>query len=386
MKKIFYIEYVDKNELIGVINKVNAQCNEFSKYYETILLYLDGNDICINNFNKMKFKKIKNVLGRKKLKSNTILKKINNRIKIIKFNLYIKKILLEEKPEIIYVRKYEILNGIRILKNFKKKNNAHIIYEIPTYPYEQEYLKNGKKIMRLLNKKLDKGMEKIAELIPVVLGQDVEFTCKKYLPISNGIDIKNINIKNINKVKGNIIDLIGVANVSFWHGYDRLIEGLKNYYTIERKNKVIFHIVGDGDEINNLKQLTKKYKLNDYVLFHGIRNGKELDEIMDYCEIGIGSIANHRKGLKKDSALKNREYCARGIPFVVASEDDAFKDFKYIYKISPDETPVNINNLLDFYNNIKNEDYINEMREYAENNLTWEVIMKPIVNAINTNI
>ena len=85
MEKIFYIEYVDKNESIGVNNKINAQCNEFSKHYETILIYPEGNNICINYYNKTEVKQIKNGLGTRSLRSKNIMSKIYKIIRIIKF-------------------------------------------------------------------------------------------------------------------------------------------------------------------------------------------------------------------------------------------------------------------------------------------------------------
>lgn len=383
MDKLLYIKYVDGNELVGVNNKINAQCNEFVKYYETTLIYPEENDICIKNFNKREFERIYNVLRVGNFKENCI---FNRLIKIIKFNSYLSKLLVGENPTIIYIRKYNILNVVNTLKKLKKNNNNIIIYEIPTYPYKYELKRNGKYLSYLINKKIDKKMEKLSDLIPVVLGQDVILNGDKYIPIFNGIDIKRIDSKTNNIYEKDKINLIGVANLSFWHGYDRVIEGLKNFYSKDTKIKVIFNIVGCGKELDNLIYLTEKYKLNDYIFFHGAKTGKDLDNIIDYCDIGIGSIANHRKGLTRDSALKNREYCARGVPFVISSRDEAFKGLKYVYKISEDDTPVQIEDLIGFYNNIKNDDYITEMRDYARNNLTWENVMKPVVESINKKI
>ncbi|EHI99330.1 glycosyl transferase group 1 [Clostridium sp. DL-VIII] len=386
MDKLLYIECIYGNELVGVNNKINAQCNEFSKHYETTLIYPEENDICIKNFNKLEFDRIYDALRVGKLKRNYNFNGVNRLIKIIKFNLCISKLLVRENPRIIYIRKYNALNFVKTLRNFKRKNNSIIIYEIPTYPYEYELKLKRKYLSYLINKKVDKDMEKLADLIPVVLGQDVTLNCDKYIPMFNGIDIKHIHFKTNNIYEKNKINLIGIANISFWHGYDRVIEGLKNFYSESTKIKVIFNIVGCGKELDNLISLTEKYKLNDYVFFHGEKTGRDLDNIIDYCNIGIGSIANHRKGLRKDSALKNREYCARGIPFVISSRDEAFKNLKYVYKISEDETPVKIEDLIEFYSSIKNENYTTEMRNYAERNLTWETVMEPVVESINKRI
>ena len=87
--------------------------------------------------------------------------------------------------------------------------------------------------------------------------------------------------------------------------------------------------------------------------------------------------------INSGATLKLREYCARGLPFIYAYNDSDFINFKYSLKIENNETLVNINEVIDFYNSIKNENYIKEMREYAEKNLTWYAKMKPIIEKIN---
>ena len=42
------------------------------------------------------------------------------------------------------------------------------------------------------------------------------------------------------------IRLVAVAGLAKWHGYDRLLEGLGEYYRTDVERKVIFHIVGEG--------------------------------------------------------------------------------------------------------------------------------------------
>lgn len=40
------------------------------------------------------------------------------------------------------------------------------------------------------------------------------------------------------------LHLIGVAEVHYWHGFDRLVRGLADYYRNNPEYKVYFHIVG----------------------------------------------------------------------------------------------------------------------------------------------
>lgn len=72
------------------------------------------------------------------------------------------------------------------------------------------------------------------------------------------------------------------------------------------------------------------------------------------------------------------EYCAREIPFVYAYNDLDFNNFKYSLKIENDKIS-NIEKVIEFYDSIKNGNYIEEMRKYAEENLTWNKKMKPVI-------
>lgn len=390
MKSMIYIAYVDKAKDIGVYKKVLSQCIEFNKYYETVLIYINNNDICIENITLNKIELIEKALLPID-KINNISIKINkyNNYKI--FNSFTAKFIEQYKPEIIYIRRYNLLfNGISILKHAKRIFRCYIICEIPTFPYKVEFLKNNKYLMYWYYRYLDKMIENIVDKITIVLGSNVNLDEKKYLAFMNGIDISSLVCKK--KTKSDIdtcLNLLGAAQLAFWHGYDRVIEGLNNYYK-DNKFKIIdvnFHIVGNGNELVKLREMVDEYDLNKHVTFHGQKSGQELDELMNITDIGIGSLAMHRSGLTCGCTLKAREYCARGIPFIIGYVDNGFKnDFKYTLKVKADESPVDINKVIEFYDFIKENNYIEDMRMYAEQNLTWEVVMKPIINAINEGV
>ena len=68
-----------------------------------------------------------------------------------------------------------------------------------------------------------------------------------HVVIPNGISLKSIRPISKKDAVGDEFHIVGLANVSRWHGYDRIIEGLKEYSGTVR---VYFHIVGDGEEIS----------------------------------------------------------------------------------------------------------------------------------------
>jgi hypothetical protein len=178
--------------------------------------------------------------------------------------------------------------------------------------------------------------------------------------------------------------MAGVANLSFWHGYDRIIEGLSRYYHYKRpeEKKVFFHIIGDSSssESNRYKELVKKYGLSDYVKFHGRKFGKDLDSLFNQMDIAVGSLGGHRKNIKFDKSLKNREYCARGIPFFYSLIDPDFEGQDFIYKVPSNDDPIDISSIIEF---IDNSNYDSaRIRNFAEENLTWEQQFKKILDEI----
>ena len=69
-----------------------------------------------------------------------------------------------------------------------------------------------------------------------------------------------------------------------------------------------------------------------------------LHNLFDRCDMGIGSLGRHRSGIQHIKTLKNREYAARGIPFIYSETDTDFENRPYILKVPANEAPVNIGN------------------------------------------
>ena len=85
-----------------------------------------------------------------------------------------------------------------------------------------------------------------------------------------------------------------------------------------------------------------------YVIKHGKLFGHQLDAVFDQCVFAIGSLGRHRSGITDIKTLKNREYAARGIPFIYSENDSDFDHQPYILKAPADESPISIRQILDF--------------------------------------
>ena len=149
------------------------------------------------------------------------------------------------------------------------------------------------------------------------------------------------------------VHIIAVSAMREWHGYERIIEGMNNYYKDGEADKqnFILHLVGDGREYGKYKGLVEQYRLEKHVIMEGDMYGEALDALYEKCALGIDSLARHRSGIDVLSSLKSREYGAKGIPMINSCKIDIIEDdFNYLLRVPADETPVDMNSVESFYN------------------------------------
>lgn len=115
--------------------------------------------------------------------------------------------------------------------------------EIPTYPYDQEYITRSMKLSLAVDRCFRHSLAKILDGI-VTFSNAGRIFGGKTIRISNGIDFDAIPLKQNRNNTSHELHLIGVAEVHYWHGFDRLVNGLAEYYRTNPDYKVYFHIVG----------------------------------------------------------------------------------------------------------------------------------------------
>lgn len=291
--------------------------------------------------------------------------------------------------DFIYFRKSDIDYTVyRFFKDIKKHNpNCKIILEIPTYPYEKETF-YGKKDFPLLLKdrvntrKLHKYVDRI-----VTYSDDDEIFGIKTIKTINGFDFSKVVLPTTKTVRKDI-HLIEVSSPAYWHGYDRLLRGMGEYYANGGNRKIIFHIVGSGSEIAKYQEIVTKYKLDQNVIFHGNCYGDALNNIYAQANIAVDSLARHRSNNITNSSLKSREYVAYGLPFISAVQIDyAPIDWEYIMYVPADESPININLLVNFFDKVYSKRTWNQVAEYirgfGEEKCDMNVTFKQIIDYLN---
>lgn len=353
----------------GVKNKIYSQIKAFNRQgVDMDLIYLEDNNIMFNNeYTNQDISRFKIGRVRNNMMFFLVLKYFKEHTK-----------LQTKKYDFIYIR-FSMANiGMYKLAKWLYKQGIKIIIEIPTYPYIDEL---SPSIYNYVLKKIDgKVWNNIKRYVyRVAVTNNVKsINGIKTINIYNGVDIESIPIVKGNK--GDTVNLVGVANISKWHGYDRIIKGLRDYYKEYKTSQVHFYIVGNGVEKNNLEKMVKEFSLNEYVHFVGSRIGSELNLIMDKADIGVSSLALFRAGGGHDP-IKTKEFIARGIPVILGYEDKLVDmNLPYIMKVNEDDTPVDIDSILEKIKNLHVDS--REIREYAVKNLSWDSQIMKIINSI----
>ena len=173
--------------------------------------------------------------------------------------------------------------------------------------------------------------------------------------------------------------MIGVAEVHPWHAFDRVMAGVGKY---KGEREVFFHVVG-GVHPHHMKNvfnpLIEKYKIKDNIIFHGTLFGDELTKVFNQCQFAIGSLGRHRSGITVIKTLKNREYATRGIPFIYSEQDSDFDHQQYVLKAPADESPINIQLIIDFMDDFTMKP--EEIRHTVEH-LTWKLQMQQVLDSV----
>lgn len=359
MKKILFITHIVRQESNGVWKKVSSQINA--------LRNLNFQVDYIYRIDDKKYLYEKDGIDFVKILTH-------------KFFIFLSLArILKKSYDIVYIRKphgglYSLFLSC-LLKVVKKINPEVKIYmEIPTYPYANEvrsligYISHyAYAISFIFFKKYITQILCIGDApqyinnVPAIKFRN-GVNCDVIKPISRNVDSSSFV-------------LVGIANLVYWHGYDRLI------YSLEKFNgpqNVLFYIVGDNEpEFTRLKNIVTTLNLQDKVIFLGNKTQSQITEILRTANMCVDSLGRHRSGNDKNDSIKSKEYTAMGIPFIKSHIDDSFGNEPFIYQVSSNEDYFSIEEIINWYNELP-DDIVTIEREYAVNNLSWEKIFKDL--------
>lgn len=299
-----------------------------------------------------------------------------------------------EGADYMYMRRpdfvsHEYIHWLKEVRSAYPK--IKIIYEIPTYPYDGEWVGFRDFNYRIKDIWNRRKLKNYIDIIADLSGSEEIFGIP-VIPMSNGVNVDSTSMRNPDRgqIRGRA-DILCVAYYSKWHGIDRFIKGLYAYYKTNVNVEVFLHLVGGGDRrcLKALRRMTKRYHLQDHVLFHGPVPRERLDKYYNECDFAIESLGVHRRKIARYSySIKSREYIAKGMPFVYSTPIDLerFASIPFCFKSTEDEKPVDISTLIDFYLNLYNKmserEVAEKLRDFGAKWVSLDFAMEKIINYI----
>lgn len=367
MKKGYYLHFQGRQS-VGVSKKIDMQLEEFCKYY-------DMQEIEVKTPVRSLIQRIAGLFPTASIARD-----------------YEEAFAGLDHPDFVYVRRTVADRSyVRFWKKIKERYpTCKIIIEVFSYPYDGDdfgkwnawpfYIKE-----RIYRPHLKKYVDRF-----VTYTADREIFGIPTIRTYNGI-----NMESVSRVGGAFsegqIHLIGVAFMQRHHGYERILEGLHEYYGADSspEYQVHLHLVGDGPEKPFYQELTRKYGLERYVHFYPTMVGKQLDELYDQCDMALISFGVYKAHFYgKLGALKSRECLAKGMPLLTGCAIDVLpEDYPYARVFPNDASVVKTEDIVAFYKKVRSREadkgcLADTIRRFAAEHVSMEAVMKPIVDYI----
>lgn len=324
-------------EHIGVYRKICEQDEELRfRGHEVDLVYFCGDGLYFNE-HRIPFT----------ISSNRIARKWSELVFVIYLCLN-----RSSTPCIALLRGQRLTPFTVLLLVLLRRRCQRSILDLPVFPYDNvdAYWALSSVIDRLLRPCL-------AVLVDLILYNGEESATVFGLPAIRVFDgFSSRKVKSLKETDAGLISaecstapitFVAVANFERWHGLDRFIEGIAA--SEDLKFQIRLHVVGEGGQVEYLKDMAESYNLDGSVVFHGRLLGKDLEQLYSSANIAVSSLAIHRIGLSSITPLKTAEYAAHGLPVVLGYEDFRFLGCDFCFNVPADESPVAIAEIFSWY-------------------------------------
>lgn len=350
----YFVADLDLGETEGIYKKVSAEAAAIGKVLGSCDLVMRSG----------KNTKIVADNGNVKVEQQSLLDYALEQIRNGKVNfLYIRHML--PRPKLITMLRKARQAGIRVY------------YEIPTYPFFAEQFKISRQKYRALakitlNVIFWPMIYRYIDRLVVIRSNTKARHYSKMIEITNGVRVDDIHGKSYQKHEPEVFRMVTVGTLYPYHGCDRVLKGMAACNERIGDTRIEFHVIGRSQTIDDLQQMAVKLGLKN-VVFHGIKNTEELNEMFEQFDVGLGCLALHRRNADIDTALKVVEYFCRGVP-VVSSGKCPLEDTRFAHIIQDGDDAVDISDIYRFYCSLS-EESLQSLAEIAKDQLSWERIM-----------
>lgn len=294
----------------------------------------------------------------------------------------LKKAAARERFDGVYMRYMTTFrNAVGALRAVKA-GGAKLIVEHPTYPFSK-----GKKTSWLREPVFRYADRVFRDIIPMIdlyalIGDPCQGALdgRPAMNIANGVDVDRFPPHHSRGQERNV-GMLALASMTGCQGYDRILRGVASV----KDDITLYMAGGEGDgSLAEWKRLAEELELGERAVFCGQVHGAALDELTERCDIGIGGLGLHRMGQHSVRSLKLREYMARGLPFVYATDDpDLPRGSDCCLQLPNDDSLPDMEAILAFANKVKADPALpGRMRAYARERMSWAGELRKVLERV----
>ncbi len=183
------------------------------------------------------------------------------------------------------------------------------------------------------------------------------------------------------KEKGKTIDLVFAGNIGKAQSIDTIIDAAD---ILKDHKNIYWHIVGDGQELERLKNKVKELKLEN-VIFYG---RKPLDEMPKYYKMADAMLVTLCGDSKISNTLpgKVQTYMAAGKPIIASANGETkevIEEAKCGFCSKADDAKDLAKNVEQFVNSKAIDEYGNNSYDFYKKNFTQKRFLKVLENELS---
>lgn len=375
MKKVLMIvqnDFVNDSRII----KEASTLSKNGYNVKVLALYNDG----LKENEEMNGFKVKRVelYTRKRLGKNKFIQSI----KYLEFKNKCRKEAMKFSPDVVHCHDvYTLPIGISIIRRLKRKKDVKFVYDShELWPEASNNLVMPKvllKIQNIIEGKIIKKCDKVITVSDSIVSYLKEkYSLKEDPTLLRNIPYQHNNVKN-NKILHKDLDIDLDKKIVLYQGVvgtGRGIENLIKSMKMVNENTVLV-LLGNGNKVNDYKELAKKYDLNNRVYFHPAVDPSILISYTASADLGMSMIMNVCLSYYYSLPNKMFEYIQSEIP-VICSDYPDMGNIISKYKVGQVAKPNDIEKIASAINKVlSDEESINIYKnncKHAKKELNWE--------------
>lgn len=304
-------------------------------------------------------------------------------IKDLLFNIFF--FINKEKTDIFFgVDNLNAFSGIILRKMGKVEK---VVY------YVIDYVPN-----RFNNSLLNKIYNKIDEICvkysdqtwnlsdQMAIEREKKGLSKKYLNSQITVPVGCNPLKANTKVRKNLLVFLGILSKD--QGIENLIKAMPKI--LNKNPDVKLRIIGSGNEMENIKKLSKYLDIDKNVEFLGfIKENREVDKLLQECKVGIAPYLLSKNSFKYyTDPGKIKTYLGAGLPIVMSDISNiarVIKDKKagIIINDKIDEIAQAVNSI---FSNVREYDKLQKNAFALSKEYSWKNIFNKAFESLEKNV